>query len=145
MIKLSELRTILLKQHADIRALLDETRAASSQVPIDQERLTGALGRLVTLVQTHNAAEEEALRKILPTIDAWGPVRNEVMLHEHLTEHTELYLMLLEASKANLPAGLPATLAELLDKFAKHMAYEEKTFLGPETLDEDALVAAFGG
>ena len=42
---------------------------------------------------------EEGLKTVLPTIDAWGKVRKEVMLEEHVAEHSDLYGALAEDKK----------------------------------------------
>jgi hypothetical protein len=145
---LSEIRTTLLQQHAEIRTHIDETRAATTKwqnKEADYEHLRGCLARLANSVRMHNAAEEEALQAILPTLDVWGPVRHEVMLDEHVAEHSELYATLVEASIAVDPAAAAASIVKLLDKMLTHMVHEEKAFLSAEVLTEEPHSDGFGG
>ena len=93
----------------------------------------------------HNAAEEEALKSILPTLDVWGPVRHEVMIEQHVEEHSELYATLVEASIAVDPAAAAASIVKLLDRMLDHMAHEEKAFLGADVLTEEPKSDGFGG
>lgn len=148
MTTLNEIRTTLLQQHADIRAHIEETRAATAQwlkEEADYERLRGCLARLANAVRMHNAAEEEVLRTVLPTLDVWGPVRIEVMLEEHVSEHSELYAALVEASVAVDPAEAAATIVKLLDRMVDHIAREEKAFLSADVLTEEPGSDGFGG
>ncbi len=138
MTTLREIRATLLQQHAEIRARVAETRAAPP------EQLRDCLSRLANALRMHNAAEEHALQKVLPTLDAWGPARKEIMLEEHVAEHSELYGALFQASTAPAAAAA-AHVASLLEKVLAHMEHEEQTFLGAELLTEDAEADGFGG
>lgn len=140
---LSDIRRVLLEQHADIREQIEETRAASTGA--DAERQRGCLARLVDTMQRHNVAEESALRSILPTLDAWGPVRQRTMLDEHMTEHAELFATLVEASCAPGPAAASDAIVKLLDRMLVHIAHEEKEFLGAELLTDETPCDGFGG
>lgn len=140
---LSEIRTILLSQHADIRALVEETRAAAAGGDVEHQR--GCLARLASLVQTHNSGEEAALKAILPSLDAWGPVRQKTMLDEHVAEHGELYATLVAASAAADATAAAGAIVKQLDKMLAHMALEEREFLGAELLTDDTLCDGFGG
>lgn len=141
---LSDIRRVLLAQHADIRAQIEETRSAAA-AGREAERQRACLARLVDTMQRHNVAEESALRAILPTLDAWGPVRQKTMLDEHLAEHTELFATLVEASCAPDPAVASAAVVKLLDRMLVHMAHEEKEFLGAELLTDETPCDGFGG
>jgi hemerythrin len=140
---LSDIRTTLLKQHADIRAQIEETREAAAGK--DAVRQRACLARLVDTMQRHNVAEESVLRAILPTLDAWGPVRQKTMLDEHLAEHTELFATLVEASCAPDPTAASGVIVKLLDRMLVHMAHEEKEFLGAELLTDETPCDGFGG
>jgi len=137
---LSEIRKILMEEHADIRAQIEETRTATASS--DTARQRSCLARLASTMQLHNAAEEAALKAILPSIDAWGPLRQKTMLDEHLAEHAELYATLVEASSTVESAG---AIVKLLDKMLVHIAHEEKEFLGAELLTDEMLCDGFGG
>lgn len=137
---LSETRKILMEEHAAIRAQIEETRAATA-IP-DTARQRACLARLASAMQLHNAHEEAALKAILPSIDAWGPLRQKTMLDEHLAEHAELYATLVEASSAVESAD---AIVKLLDKMLVHIEREEKEFLGAELLTDEMLCDGFGG
>jgi len=138
--KLSEIRAILMDEHADIRAQIEEARAASASS--DTARQRACLARLATTMQLHNAHEEAALRAILPSIDAWGPQRQKTMLDEHLAEHAELYATLVAASSNAESSG---AIVKLLDEMVVHIAREEKEFLGADLLTDEMLCDGFGG
>ena len=140
---LSEIRTILLKQHAEIQAQIEETREAAAGS--DAQRQRGCLARLANMMHLHNAAEESVLRAILPTLDAWGPVRQKTMLDEHVAEHAELYATLVEASGTTDPAAASGSIVKLLDQMLVHIAHEEREFLGAELLTDEMLCDGFGG
>ena len=125
-----EIRAELLGQHAEIRALIEEARGGSKT----------ALVRLGDAVRRHNLREEELLGQLLPTLDAWGPVRTAIMLEEHVAEHGELYAVLLDATRGQ------RAVAELVEHLLEHMAYEEKTLLAEDLLDDSVVTSdSFGG
>ncbi len=138
MTTLKEIRAKLLTQHADIRTRIAETRAAITTT--DQEHLRQCVGRLADALRTHNVAEEDALKTVLPTLDAWGKERRDVMLSEHVNENSELYSVLVENS-----TGTAAHVATLLDRMVEHMAVEERTFLGADVLTDEVKTDGAGG
>lgn len=143
----SEIRAELLDQHAQIRALMEEirqdARRAQRGEPIGDTLLAGIERLTVAFVQ-HNGREEELLRLIIPTVDAWGPARAEIMDEAHVHEHR----MLREAI-----VGIPHTPSEfagaavdvLFDRVLAHMEHEEKTLLAEDVLRDDTVVVGFGG
>lgn len=139
------IRTTLLKQHADIRTLIESARGAANALPIDVEHLRAILGRLIVAVRLHNSDEEEALKNVLPKLDAWGPQRTAIMNEEHFAEHHELYSTLLAASEAKDPRIAAASVLELADQLLEHMEHEEKLFLGPKVLTDDIRTDGMGG
>lgn len=140
----SEIRAELLQQHADLRARIQEARQAAEGQRVDGSRdeLRAALLRLAEALRKHNRREEELLREILPTVDAWGPVRAELMLEEHVQEHDAIYETLVDAGAA--PDARPLV-ARLVDALLEHMAREEKTFLTEAVLCDDGIVRDYFG
>jgi hemerythrin len=139
--KLSEIRAELLREHSALRGVLREATAAAERWRAGdaaRDELHGALGRLAEQVSAHNTHEEELLRDIIPTIDAWGKVRAETMLEEHSSEHAELHATLIEAgSTADVTVAVRAVF-KLAERMDEHMSREEKSFLGDDVLrDED--------
>jgi len=143
----SEIRAELLGQHARLRSLIDETRAIAERARQGEavgDALRDGVARLATAMRDHNAREEELLGGILPTVDAWGPARAEIMDETHRREHDELYEVLLgirTAPRELAGAGVTA----LFDRLLEHMAREEKTLLGEDVLKDDTVVVEFGG
>jgi hemerythrin HHE cation binding domain-containing protein len=142
--KLSDIRTELLEQHRQIRESMATTRDIALRVREgdgENRELHASLIRLADRVRRHNLREEELLGNIIPTIDAWGPVRAAIMTAEHIKEHGRLYTALL---------GIPATsgetaavgIVELIALMLDHMDREEATFLNEEVLSDDGVIAS---
>jgi hypothetical protein len=147
--KASDIRTKLLAQHAQLRALVDQVRSASVGARPFQshdgqrarEELQGALSMLVCALRDHNAEEEQLLRDVIATADAWGPARVEIMNEQHAREHRELYARL---SDAVSPEASQVKIC--LDRLIEHMAVEEKFILGEDVLRDDVIAMdAFTG
>src|SRR5512141_1783654 len=99
--KLSEIRADLLREHGGMSATLREAASAAKRWQSGQDarnELHGCLGRLLEQLRAHNTHEEEVLRDVLPTIDAWGKARAEKMLATHIVEHAALQKALIDAS-----------------------------------------------
>lgn len=142
--KPSEIRAELLGQHAELRANIKAIRASLAAGRTDDEEARNRLVRLVDAVRMHNRREEELMRDVFPTLDAWGPIRSQVMQEEHVLEHQELFASLLGVSTSDSKTA-PAAIA-VLDKLVAHMDREEKVFLGEDVLsDENINPDYFGG
>lgn len=144
----SEIRKELLEQHAQLRAKIEATRTAAARWQQDEaarDELRSSLAVLADGVRAHNRREEELLREVIPTADAWGPARAEVMREEHVEEHKEMYEALIDAGAApGATAGVPPVLT-LLGKMEEHMKREERSFLGADVLRDDAVTPDFFG
>jgi hypothetical protein len=146
--KPSEIRGELLKEHAQIRMMLDVTLTFAGGSHVDApgcDDLREHLIRLTDAIRMHNLREEALLRDLIPSVDAWGPARAAIMMEVHIQEHDRLYAALL---------GIPCTpvefasagVAALVDLIGEHMDREEATFLGEDVLRDDLVVAnQFGG
>ena len=143
--KPSEIRAELLTQHEDLRARIDEARRLiDRQARGDESDLHGSLVRLTDVVRLHNAREEELMRDVFPTLDAWGPTRAEVMHEGHVHEHEALFASLVAARDASSGESL-ASVRKLLDDMLAHMDREEKVFLCKEVLCDDGVVPDYFG
>ena len=82
----------------------------------------------------------------MPTIDAWGPLRAEAMLDEHMAEHQALAHQLNVASRETDARIGAARLSTMLQTLLEHMENEERTFLS-ESILSDSLAPrdTFGG
>ena len=136
--KPSEIRRELLDQHAEIHRRIEAARFA------EPTELHGALVRLADYIRVHNLREEELMTEIFPQLDAWGMIRAEVMVGEHLEEHREIWEAVLHTSEAD-PATAAAKTRVLAERIHEHMLREEKVFLNDEVLSDEASADYFGG
>jgi hypothetical protein len=139
-VKASQMHAELCEEHAQLRAMIDVVRRMTRQPvhgPGPREALRGSIVQLADALRRHNLREEELLGGIIPTVDAWGPVRAEIMDHEHIAEHKELYAALLGEDGQPVDA--------LLDRVLDHMAREEAAFLNEDVLRDDVVVTDYFG
>jgi hypothetical protein len=146
---LSEIRTMLLQQHAALRVQIEEVRNDAKRWhrgELSRDALQECLQRLADELRAHNSCEERHLRDIIPTIDAWGQARSEVMTEVHLDEHRNLCAGLIGATiSADADRG-SAAIFLLLDSMLEHMRREEEIFLASDVLtDEIRIGESFGG
>ena len=137
--KPSEIRRELLEQHAEIHRRLEAARLA------EPKDLHGALVRLADYLRVHNLREEELMMEVFPQLDAWGMIRAEVMVGEHLEEHRELWDAVLRASDLVDEAEAASKTRQLCERIHDHMLREEKVFLNEEVLSDDGSADYFGG
>jgi len=137
--KPSEIRRELLDQHAEIHRRLEAARFAGP------DALHGALVRLADYLRVHNLREEELMTDIFPQLDAWGMIRAEVMVGEHLEEHRELWEAVLDTSETTDATVAASRTRELCERIHEHMLREEKVFLNEEVLADEATADYFGG
>lgn len=144
----SAMREELLAQHKDLRARVDETRAAIAAVRAGtgtHEQFFAALTRLAAALGVHNAREEALLKDVIPDVDAWGPARADLMFSAHVKEHELLFDSLVSSGRSHEDAAM-TTVSGLLDELVEHMTREEKGFLGEEVLHDDVMPRdVFGG
>jgi hypothetical protein len=143
----SEIRSELLDQHGQIRALMDEIRRLAPDAAVagvSGGELERQLQGLAFAVARHNVREEELLRGILATVDAWGPARVEIMDESHEREHQALHDALLNLPKMPGPLA-PSSLDALFHRVLEHMKREERTLLSEDVLKDDAVLVEFGG
>jgi hypothetical protein len=139
-----QIRTQLLTQHAELRALVGEARIAVGRVPMgrpeDDDGPAACMSRLASALRAHNLCEERLLTGVLVTADGWGPARAEIMNQRHAAEHGELHAALVVTTFD------PEMVGQLLDRLLEHMAHEEQAFLGEDVLRDDTIVIdACGG
>jgi hypothetical protein len=137
--KPSEIRRELLEQHAEIHRRLERAKLAE---PAD---LHQELARVAEYLRMHNLREEELMTEVIPILDAWGMIRAEVMVGEHLEEHRDLWEAMLEANATLEPTSARAKVSELFERIHQHMLREEKVFLNEDVLADDESVDSFGG
>lgn len=144
----SQIRTELLEQHAELRKMVDAARVcadrASDGAKVTDDLVT-AIRLLADALQRHNRREEQLLRKLIATVDAWGQARADLMTDEHVREHDALHGALLGMTRTPSEfAG--AGMQLLLDQLLGHMAREERAFLNERVLRDDVVaIDPFGG
>jgi hypothetical protein len=139
---LNEIRKMLLQQHAGLRVEIEEARGGADlwrQGAWSREQMQACLQRLAADLRAHNACEERLLRQVIPTIDAWGQARSDVMTEVHLDEHRNLCAGLIGAAISRDAERGAATIFVLLDAMLDHMEQEEKIFLAADVLTDDIL------
>lgn len=145
----SQIRRELLDQHLALRTLMADAGRIAHRCEDGEaakEELRHALVRLTDLFRMHNRREEELLRDVFPNLDAWGPVRAQVMVEEHVDEHSDLFQALMAAASTDDAHAAAAKAKALFDRIVVHMDREEKVFLNGEVLSDDATPPdSFGG
>src|SRR6185503_10181838 len=85
-----EARATILRQHAELRALL-ETAVATARRHLEGTATDRELEEIVVGVRfafaEHNLFETALLRPLLRDVDAWGAERIHRMIEEHVQEH----------------------------------------------------------
>ena len=138
----SEIRHALLEEHARIRRFLDELEELAQRQASGEElgrRIPALAGQLARVVEAHNGAEEQVLEPLLRTVDAWGPLRIDDMLVEHIREHAGIVTALELIARAGVDAEVARTIPGLAGNMRAHMANEERTFLARELLRDDVI------
>jgi hypothetical protein len=137
----SEIRAELQAQHAELRKMVEVAQLWADRAcdgePVAED-LINAIGLLTDAVGRHNAREEQLLRGVIPTVDAWGQARAELMTDQHVREHDELHCALV--GMACTPSEFAgAGMLLLLDQLLDHMKREERAFLNERVLRDDVV------
>jgi iron-sulfur cluster repair protein YtfE (RIC family) len=107
-----ERRTLLLSQHKQLRERIVEVgEAAANVLACSESELAGRADELKLVVvafsddlNLHLSAEEELLGPVLERLDAWGPVRIELLRSEHA--HQRAVLQTLHADRRLEPRNM---------------------------------------
>jgi iron-sulfur cluster repair protein YtfE (RIC family) len=130
----------LLDQHAELRRYVEECEALMDHFE-DGEPVAGDLAKAVAKLriafEAHNKYEESILRPVLIAADAFGPVRVDQMVEEHIREH--------RAVKATLGEATVASLRETFAALRKHLGEEERYFLSSKVLRDDLVTVESSG
>lgn len=148
--ELSEIRKLLLEQHAELRAIIAELEAAAKAA---DDGLAGAvgqldatMGKLAKALAAHHATEDEHLATFLPDSDAWGAERAKLLRERHDAAHVAMDagVAAVSAAGATLAARAASALG-LAQTLREHMRVEEKYVLSESVLRDDAILVEFGG
>jgi hypothetical protein len=121
----------LLTQHEALRALMDRCEHLADELDDghgDPAALTREVARLRLAFDAHNRFEEQYLRPVLREVDAFGSVRIDRMIADHISEH--------RAVRDQLGDGPTAVLRAAVDNLRVHLQAEERYFLSAKLLRE---------
>jgi hypothetical protein len=136
----SDVRRELMRQHDQLRHLLAACQASSASAS-DLDSLVERVHALATAFEAHNTYEEAELRSLLLEADAFGEVRVQQMLADHVAEHATLRTTLSAAAAATTLAEAARHVGAAATMLRDHLAAEEKQFLNPRVLRDDVVVA----
>lgn len=122
----------LQEQHATIRSLMDWCDQAKPG-----PEMWEAVDDLRVALDAHNRYEERLLLPVLKELDAFGEVRIEQMVHDHLNEHMALN----EQLKTDAPSAVQAAIALL----RAHLTSEERYFVTSRVLRDDVVTLESAG
>jgi len=125
----SKLLAELIEQHAALRTMIDTCDKLADELEAGRGEpgdLTRAIASLRAAFDAHNKFEEQLLRPVLREIDAFGDVRIERMVADHIGEH--------RAVREHLGDGPVAWLRDALDQLRVHLQAEERYFLASKVL-----------
>jgi len=132
-----DIRDELLARHEQMRAAVNDIRTAVDRVrrgdgkPAD---LQAALVQLAETLQTHCEHEDEVLKDMLRTVDAWGEERAEILDGEHARERRELREALVESASAHDVERLIGVAIHFAERMLEHFANEEQFVLSEDVL-----------
>ncbi len=129
----SRLLAELLQQHTALRAMIDRCEQIADELDVGRAQpgdLTREVAKLRVAFDAHNAFEEQLLRPVLREADAFGEVRVEQMVADHVDEHRAMRRQL---------DGPTAELRAVLYEVRAHLVAEERYFLSSRVLRDDLV------
>lgn len=131
--------TELIQQHEALREIMDRCEELADELDAghcDPEQLTHEVAKLRAAFDTHNQFEEQLLRPVLLEMDAFGDVRIDRMVSNHVDEHHAVHVKL---------EGPTGELRGAIDQLRVHLDAEERYFLTSKVLHDDTIVVESGG
>jgi hypothetical protein len=122
----------LTEQHEQIRKLMRRCELLADDVEggyTEARVLWAATDELRQALDAHNRFEERLLRPALRELDAFGDVRIEQMVVDHVAEH--------QALNDHLKAGTIDALRAAIGFLRAHLASEEQSFVTSRVLRGD--------
>lgn len=140
----AETREWVLKDHRNLRTLLEELEELAGQVRDGDHRLLGPLRlaaeRFLHRFEAHTRWEDQYLRPALVAADAWGQERAERLDHDHVEQRQLLEDSLDRLREAERPALLVARgVLDLIALIRTDMEEEERDLLDPRILRDDVI------
>ncbi|MBA3455663.1 MAG: hemerythrin domain-containing protein [Deltaproteobacteria bacterium] len=135
--KLSPSRVLseLIAQHDTLRGMMDHCEDLANSLDdhpdSDPTPLTRELARLRLAFDAHNRFEEHLLRPVLLEHDAFGNVRVERMVDDHVHEH--------RAIRDRLASPATSALRDVIETLRAHLDAEERYLLTSRVLRDDLV------
>ena len=135
----SKLLAELVHQHQALRAMMDRCEQLADELDAGRAQaseVTREIAKLRVAFDAHNRFEEQLLRPVLRELDAFGDVRIDQMVDDHVQEHR------------TIRGGLDGPTAELrasLYELRAHLAAEERYFLSSRILRDDLITLEGSG
>jgi hypothetical protein len=124
----------LAAQHHALRGMMDRCEELADELDAGRTgpiQLTREVARLRLAFDAHNRFEEQLLRPALLAADAFGEVRVERMIEEHVGEH--------RAMRDELGSNATADLRAVIASLRAHLEAEERYFLSAKILRDDLV------
>ncbi|HZR09851.1 MAG TPA: hemerythrin domain-containing protein [Myxococcales bacterium] len=138
-----ERRQTLHSQHQQLRGVIAEVREAALEVLGTEPAECGALRMRISGLrddlERHLVTEEALLGPVLERLDAWGPVRLDLLRAEHAHQRAVLSLLRSERAAALPPLVLARRVLGLLDDLIADMEAEDRDLLDPRVLRDDII------
>jgi hypothetical protein len=128
----------LVAQHAALRAMMDRCEQLADALGTrgdDATELAREVENLRTAFAAHNAFEEQVLRPVLLEMDAFGDVRIDRMVGDHVEEHRAVEQRL---------GGPTGELRDVIGQLRGHLEAEERYFLSSTVLRDDTVTVESG-
>ena len=138
-----ERRTTLELQHRALRGLIAQVRRSAVDV-LDaavesSQELRNQVNALRLELEDHLATEEALLGPVLERIDAWGPVRLDLMRAEHAHQRAILAVLRSDRAAALKPELLARRVLGLLEDILSDMDAEDRDLLDAKVLCDNVI------
>jgi len=130
----------LLAQHEVLREMMTSCERLADEIEegcLEPSLLAREVARLRVAFDSHNRYEEQFLRPVLKDVDAFGEVRLDHMVTDHVEEHRLV--------RAGLDSSELGELRLTLDRLRGHLTAEERYFLSSKVLRDDLVSVESSG
>ena len=138
-----ERRQTLHGQHLHLRGVIARVREAALEIvgaeETDSTSLRSLISELRDDLERHLTTEEALLGPVLERIDAWGPVRLDLLRAEHAHQRAVLSVLRSDRAAAVPPLKLARRVLGLLDDIIADMDAEDRDLLDPRVLRDDLI------
>jgi len=140
--KRSEVRSLVLAEHLELRKRLLQIDAITSHILAGHEgadhSLREKVSQLCALLERHLAVEEATLLPAIHDVDAWGPVRADHLRREHQAQRAALARLDWICTRATV-VELARTAQSFGRSLLEDMRVEEQELLNPNLLRDDLV------